>query len=224
MNNKREVLHKYSMLTLYVRVYLFIFSTYRRSSIDSFTRLNSKFFSYCNALVSSNYLFFEISDFSISPYDMSSPLIQPEKFQHILRVLNTNIDGRRKVGYALTAIKGVGRRFAHVVIRKADVDATKRAGELTEEEVERVITIIGNPRQYKIPDWFLNRQKDIKDGKYSQVTSNNLDTKVRDDLERMKKIRVHRGLRHYWNLRVRGQHTKTTGRRGRTVGVSKKKA
>ncbi|CAF0907503.1 unnamed protein product [Adineta ricciae] len=155
---------------------------------------------------------------------MSSPLIQPEKFQHILRVLNTNIDGRRKVGYALTAIKGVGRRFAHVVIRKADVDATKRAGELTEEEVERVITIIGNPRQYKIPDWFLNRQKDIKDGKYSQVTSNNLDTKVRDDLERMKKIRVHRGLRHYWNLRVRGQHTKTTGRRGRTVGVSKKKA
>lgn len=25
------------------------------------------------------------------------------------------------------------------------------------------------------------------------------------------------------SLRVRGQHTKTTGRRGRTVGVSKKK-
>ncbi|CAF1299296.1 unnamed protein product [Rotaria sordida] len=155
---------------------------------------------------------------------MSSPLIQPEKFQHILRVLNTNIDGRRKVGYALTAIKGVGRRFAHVVIRKADVEGTKRAGELTEDEVERIITIISNPRQYKIPDWFLNRQKDIKDGKYLQATSNNLDTKVREDLERMKKIRVHRGLRHYWNLRVRGQHTKTTGRRGRTVGVSKKKA
>ena len=155
---------------------------------------------------------------------MSSPLIQPDKFQHILRVLNTNIDGRRKIGYALTAIKGIGRRFAHVVIRKADVDATKRAGELSEEEVDRIVTIIASPRQYKIPDWFLNRQKDIKDGKYSQVTSNNLDTKVREDLERMKKIRVHRGLRHYWNLRVRGQHTKTTGRRGRTVGVSKKKA
>jgi ribosomal protein S13 len=35
--------------------------------------------------------------------------------------------------------------------------------------------------------------------------------------------RNHRGLRHYWGLRVRGQHTKTTGRRGRTVGVSKKR-
>ena len=32
-----------------------------------------------------------------------------------------------------------------------------------------MITIMQNPRQYKIPDWFLNRQKDIKDGKYSQV-------------------------------------------------------
>lgn len=93
----------------------------------------------------------------------------PEKFQHILRVLNTNIDGRRKIAFAITAIKGVGRRYAHVVLRKADIDLTKRAGELTEDEVERVITIMQNPRQYKIPDWFLNRQKDVKDGKYSQV-------------------------------------------------------
>lgn len=58
---------------------------------------------------------------------------------------------------------------------------------------------------------------------YLQLTSSNLDSKLREDLERMKKIRAHRGMRHYWGLRVRGQHTKTTGRRGRTVGVSKKK-
>lgn len=150
-------------------------------------------------------------------------LIIPERFQHILRVMNTNIDGNRKVMFALTSIKGIGRRFSNIVCKKADVDLNKRAGELSEEEVERLITIIANPRQYKIPNWFLNRQKDIRDGKYSQTTSNNLDTKYREDLERLKKIRAHRGLRHYWGLRVRGQHTKTTGRRGRTVGVSKKK-
>ncbi|RWS28767.1 hypothetical protein B4U80_10340 [Leptotrombidium deliense] len=150
-------------------------------------------------------------------------LVIPEKFQHILRVMNTNIDGRRKVMFALTAIKGVGRRFSNIVCKKADVDLNKRAGELTDEEVDKLITIMSIPRQYKIPDWFLNRQKDIKDGKHSQVTSNPLETKLREDLERLKKIRAHRGLRHYWGLRVRGQHTKTTGRRGRTVGVSKKK-
>jgi len=150
-------------------------------------------------------------------------LVAPEKFQHILRVMNTNIDGKTKIMFAMTAIKGVGRRYSNLVLKKADVDLTKRAGELSDEEVEKVITIMSNPRQYKIPDWFLNRQKDIKDGKYSQIISNNLETKLREDLERLKKIRAHRGLRHYWGLRVRGQHTKTTGRRGRTVGVSKKK-
>ena len=60
------------------------------------------------------------------------------------------------------------------------------------------MTILINPRQYKIPDWFLNRQKDIKDGKYSQVVSNSLDSKIREDFERLKKIRAHRGLRHFW--------------------------
>ncbi|CAN1233216.1 40S ribosomal protein S18 [Linum grandiflorum] len=84
--------------------------------------------------------------------------------------------------FALTSIKGIGRRFANIVCKK-----------------------------------------DYKDGKYSQVVSNALDMKLRDDLERLKKIRNHRGLRHYWGLRVRGQHTKTTGRRGKTVGVSKKR-
>lgn len=71
--------------------------------------------------------------------------------------------------FALTAIKGVGRRYANIVLKKADVDLDKRAGECTDEEVEKVLTIMSNPRQYKIPDWFLNRQKDIVDGKYNQV-------------------------------------------------------
>ena len=96
-------------------------------------------------------------------------LVIPEKFQHILRIMNTNIDGKTKVMFAMTSIKGVGRRYSNLVLKKADIDLTKRAGELSEEDVEKVITIMSNPRQYKIPDWFLNRQKDIKDGKYSQV-------------------------------------------------------
>ncbi|RAL12569.1 40S ribosomal protein uS13 [Aspergillus homomorphus CBS 101889] len=152
-------------------------------------------------------------------------LVSGEKtnFQYILRLLNTNVDGKQKIMYALTQIKGVGRRYSNLVCKKADVDLSKRAGELTTEELERVVTILQSPEQYKIPAWFLNRQRDITDGKNSQVVSNNLDSKIREDLERLKKIRSHRGLRHYWGLRVRGQHTKTTGRRGRTVGVSKKK-
>merc|ERR1712071_468453 len=134
-----------------------------------------------------------------------------------------NIDGRIKIMFAVTSIKGFGRRYANIVLKKADIPVSKRAGELTEDDTEKLITIMQNPRQYKIPDWFLNRNRDIDDGKTNQVMANILDNKLREDLERLKKIRAHRGLRHYWGLRVRGQHTKTTGRRGRTVGVSKKK-
>ncbi len=172
---------------------------------------------------------------------MEIALVSSEKsnFQFILRLLNTNVDGKQKIMYALTKIKGVGRRYSNLVCKKADVDLNKRfvvtcfvsfhrlihysAGEITSEELERIVTIIQNPTQYKIPTWFLNRQRDIVDGKDTQVLANSMESKLREDLERLKKIRSHRGLRHYWGLRVRGQHSKTTGRRGRTVGVSKKK-
>ena len=144
-------------------------------------------------------------------------------FQHILRILGTNVDGKQKVMYAMTAVQGVGRRFSNIVMKKADVDMDKRAGELTQKEMDDIVNVIQNPLVFKIPSWMLNRRKDFKDGKSLQISSNQISQKMRDDLERLKKIRNHRGLRHYWGLRVRGQHTKTTGRRGKTVGVSKKK-
>ncbi|KAK3261702.1 ribosomal 40S subunit protein S18A [Cymbomonas tetramitiformis] len=150
-------------------------------------------------------------------------LVANDDFQHILRIVNTNVDGKQKIPYAMTSIKGVGRRFAVLACKKAEIDVHKRAGELSAAELESLMVVVSNPRQFKIPDWFLNRQKDIKDGRNSQMISSALDTKLRDDLERLKKIRNHRGLRHYWGLTVRGQHTKTTGRRGKTVGVAKKR-
>eukprot|EP00922_Rhytidocystis_sp_ex-Travisia-forbesii_P070320 GHVS01105062.1.p1 GENE.GHVS01105062.1~~GHVS01105062.1.p1 ORF type:complete len:156 (-),score=28.90 GHVS01105062.1:230-697(-) len=153
---------------------------------------------------------------------MSIQLVSQD-FQHILRILNTNIDGREKVIVALTAIRGIGRRLSTLICKKADIDLQKRAGEMSPNEIEKVVAIVSNPTQFKIPQWFLNRQKDIKDGKFKHLAANLLEAQMRDDLERMKKIRLHRGLRHFWGLRVRGQHTKTTGRHGRTVGVSKKK-
>mmetsp|Transcript_33730 Transcript_33730/g.61083 ORF Transcript_33730/g.61083 Transcript_33730/m.61083 type:complete len:153 (-) Transcript_33730:406-864(-) len=150
-------------------------------------------------------------------------LMMDDDFTHILRVLNTNVDGRQKVGVAITAISGIGRRFANIVLKKADIDLNKRAGELTNDEVEAIVAVMKNPLNHKIPKWFLNRQKDVKTGKYEQIISNGMQGKLREDLERLKKMRAHRGLRHYWGLRVRGQHSKTTGRCGYTVGFDRKK-
>merc|ERR1712205_248768 len=137
---------------------------------------------------------------------------QSQNFQHILRMGNTNVDGRQKVMYALTAIKGIGRRFSNIICKKCDIDLNKRAGELTTDEINKIVAVISNPLQFKIPSWMLNRQRDVKDGKTSQKYANFLDQSLREDMERMKRCRLHRGLRHYWGIRVRGQHTKTTGR------------
>jgi len=84
------------------------------------------------------------------------------------------------------------------------------AGELNSDELERIVTIMQNPAQFKIPEWFLNRQRDITTGKSGHLLSNVIDQQMRADLERLKKIRSHRGLRHHWGLKVRGQHTCTT--------------
>ena len=100
--------------------------------------------------------------------------------------------------------------------------------------MEKIIDIVSKPLgiqinninfflEYEIPSWFLNRRRDPKDGTDSQQTTNNWDTKLREDLEKMKKMKLHKGLRHYFGLRVRGQHTCSTGRRGKTMGVTKKK-
>lgn len=53
-------------------------------------------------------------------------LVANEDFQHILRVQNTNVDGKQKIMFALTSIKGIGRRFANIACKKADIDMNKR--------------------------------------------------------------------------------------------------
>ena len=147
-----------------------------------------------------------------------------DDFKHIIRVLNTNLEGRRRVGYSLTAIKGIGRRFAHIILLRANISPRLRAGEVPQSGWDKINEIIADPAAFDIPVWAFNRRKDFRDAGNLHVSSNNLDIKIREDLERMKKIKQHRGLRHHWLLKVRGQHTKSTGRKGVEIGVVRKKA
>lgn len=151
-----------------------------------------------------------------------SYVLERHEFNHVLRVFNTNLDGTRTVLYALTKVKGIGRRFGDAVIKRAGVDGSKRAGELTVEEVEKLVQVIENPQNYDIPAWMLNRRKDYKTGKDLHNYTNKLDLQLREDLDRLRKIRCNRGLRHAWGFKVRGQHTKSTGRGHRTVVAAKK--
>ncbi len=148
----------------------------------------------------------------------------PKEFKHIIRVLNTNLEGKRRVVNSLCSIKGIGRRMAYIICKLAKIDTKKRAGQIEDKIWEDVAKIIADPMAHGVPEWFVNRRKDYREGGDMHCSSNILETKIREDLERMKKIRQHRGLRHHWLLKVRGQHTNSTGRRGVTIGVVRKVA
>ena len=150
-------------------------------------------------------------------------VIDDEQYTHILRIQNTNVKGHVKAAFALKGIKGIGRRFANIVLKVAGIDLDKRAGQITEAEIDHINDILARPTQHGIPKWMLNRQHCPRDGTWSQMVSSGVDTKYREDLEKLKKIKQHKGLRHFWGLKVRGQRTYATGRRGRTLGVIKKK-
>jgi ribosomal protein S13 len=64
-----------------------------------------------------------------------------------------------------------------------------RAGELTPEQEKKLLEIIDDPIGNGVPVWFLNRQRDYKDNRKYQAVSNTLDVVIRDDLERLKKIK-----------------------------------
>jgi len=145
-----------------------------------------------------------------------------EEFRHIVRVAGTNLDGFDKLGYGLTKIKGVGINLAEAIIKVTDLDPNIRVGDLTEKEVSRIEEILGNPSKYDIPHWLLNYRRDFQTGKGLHLIGSDLMFRVKSDIDFMKKIKTWKGVRHSLGLKVRGQRTKTTGRKGRAVGVRKK--
>jgi len=54
-------------------------------------------------------------------------ILEEGAFNHVLRIANTNVAGYHKIAYALTAVKGLGRRFSHQVCKAADIDTKKRS-------------------------------------------------------------------------------------------------
>jgi len=146
----------------------------------------------------------------------------PREFQHIIRFAGTDIEGSQPVTYALTSIKGVGIKLANAIIEKSGISPEARMGFLSSAEVEKIEEIITNPVKYGIPVWLLNRRKDVETGKDLHLLGSDLILQTKNDIDQMKKIRSWKGFRHSYGLKVRGQRTKTTGRKGKAIGVKKK--
>ena len=145
------------------------------------------------------------------------------EFRYVVRIAGTDIDGLLKVPYGLAKIKGIGYNLALALCRKLGIDPQKRIGYLTEAEVKKIEDVLKDLRAAGFPGWILNRRKDYDSGKDLHLIGADLIFYVKQDIEREKRIRSWRGIRHALGYKVRGQRTRTTGRLGPTVGVRRKR-
>jgi small subunit ribosomal protein S13 len=137
--------------------------------------------------------------------------------QQILRLAETNLDGGKPVRAAIRSIKGVSFMFSNAVSKVSGLGDRKLA-DLSDGELKNLEDVILNPGKHGIPAWLFPVT-----GKTSHIAVSALDFTKRMDIDRMKKVKSYRGVRHIHHLPVRGQRTRGSFRKGKTVGVSRKK-
>ena len=146
-----------------------------------------------------------------------------KEFRHITRIAETDLDGTLKVAHAISKIKGIGISTANAIVKKSKVNPETRLGFLSEQDLEKLEGIIKHPTRYNLPEWLFNRQKDLDTGKNLHLTGSDLVLQTKTDIDFMKATKSWKGYRHSYGLKARGQRTKTTGRKGKAIGVRKKR-
>ncbi|PIN90296.1 30S ribosomal protein S13 [Candidatus Pacearchaeota archaeon CG10_big_fil_rev_8_21_14_0_10_35_13] len=147
-----------------------------------------------------------------------------EEFDLLVRILDKDIKGQRRVVVGLRRIKGVSWAISNATCTILKIPTNKKIAELTEKEIKEIEDFLKNP---KVPDFLINRRKDHDSGENKHLVSTNLDFKKDFDIKLLKKIRSYRGLRHALGLPTRGQRTKSHFRANKksrvVVGVKSKK-
>ena len=143
-------------------------------------------------------------------------------FKYIIRIANSDVSGEERLVNALTSIRGIGPRISKAIVQKLKLDPNKLAGKIDDKNVVDIENAIMNLNDY-VPDWLLNRQKDYDTGEDIHPVSVELKMTHDEDLNRMKKVKSYKGIRHASGHKVRGQRTYSNGRKGLALGVSRKK-
>jgi len=143
-------------------------------------------------------------------------------FKYIIRIANSDVSGEERLANALTSIRGIGPRISNAIVQKLKLNPNKLAGKLDDKNVVDIENAIMNLNDY-VPDWLLNRQKDYDTGEDVHPVSVELKMTHDEDLNRMKKVKSYKGIRHASGHKVRGQRTYSNGRKGLALGVSRKK-
>lgn len=106
------------------------------------------------------------------------------------RLLGIDIPPDKRTEISLQYLYGVGPTVAKQICERANVDPNKRARELTDDELARIVTLLDN--EYTV------------EGQLRRT--------VQQNINRLKDIGCYRGMRHRRGLPVRGQRTRTNAR------------
>ncbi|MBI4143498.1 30S ribosomal protein S13 [Candidatus Woesearchaeota archaeon] len=149
---------------------------------------------------------------------------QKQELKYFVRIANTDLDGNKPIGHALTKIKGLSFMFSNAVLNMAGIEKAKKTGYLSDNEASKIDEIIKDPSKFGIPSWLFNRKKDPEDGTDKHLTGTSLTFTQDNDIKMMKKIKSYKGVRHILGLPVRGQRTKSNFRKnkGKVLGVKRK--
>lgn len=107
------------------------------------------------------------------------------------RLLGVELPAKKKIGYSLRYIYGIGPARADLIIAAAGLDANMRASDLSEEQLNKILHV-------------------ITDNKW--VVEGDLRRDIAGNLKRLQAINCYRGIRHRRSLPVRGQRTSTNAR------------
>ena len=119
------------------------------------------------------------------------------------RIAGIDLPKKKRSEIGLTYIYGIGRTSARDILQKAGISYDKKIGDLNDEEVAKIRSII--TADYKV------------EGALRSETQMNI--------KRLMDIGCYRGIRHRRGLPVRGQRTRTNARtrKGRRKTVAGKK-
>ena len=106
------------------------------------------------------------------------------------RIFGVDIPGKKPIAYSLRYLYGIGPLFSSQILEEAGVDPTKRADDLSPEEIGKIAAII--QAKYKV--------------------EGDLRREVQGNIRRLVATGSYRGSRHRKGLPVRGQRTKTNAR------------
>ena len=147
---------------------------------------------------------------------------EEKRLRVLVRVLDADLDGEKSVGHAILRIKGVSHSFVNAMLSAAKIDPNKELGSFTESDIAALESAIRDPIKLGLPEWILNRRRDVETGVAGHMSGADVDMVEKFDIQRMVDAKNYKGVRHMLGLPVRGQRTRSSFRHNKAVGVIKK--